>query len=207
MEVRARHHSRLDDVEGQVIHLFGLVSEALATATEALLDGDPEAAKALARREGDVEKLYSNLESIACDEFALQSPIASERRYLLSALRAAPELERSHALALHIARRADPDLSIQLTPRMRGLIESMGRVGSEMWRLTANGWYERNPAVADVLAERDDDLDTLQLALVEELGRSRVGLSIGIEIALVARFYERLGDHALNVARRIPDAF
>lgn len=205
-ELRTRYHRRLEDVEGQVIHLFALVSEALGAATEALLDGDPETAKLLARREGEIESLYGNLESIAYEQFALQGPIASELRYLLSVLRVAPELERSHALALHIARRAEPDLSMQLTPRLRGLIESMGRVGSEMWRTAADGWYERNPGVAEALAERDDDLDTLRLALVDELCRSDLALPAAIEMGLIARFYERLGDHALIVAERIPSA-
>jgi phosphate transport system protein len=202
-ELRTRYHRRLEDVEEQVIRLFALVSEGLARATQALLAGDTETAALLAARESEIGSLYLNLESVAYEQFALQGPIASELRYLLTVLRIIPELERSHALALHIARRADPDLSSQLTPKMRGLIERMGRGASEMWRLAADGWYERDPAVADRLADRDDELDTLRLALVDELGRSDLTLTTAIEMGLIARFYERLGDHALNVAERI----
>jgi phosphate transport system protein len=202
-ELRTRYHRQLEEVEGQVIHLFALVSEGLAAATEALLDGDPNTANVLAERESEIGDLYQHVETVAYQQFALQGPIASELRFLLSVLRIAPELERAHALALHIARRANPDLQVQLTPRMRGLIELMGRVASEMWRVAADGWYERNAGVAEDLEERDDDLDALRAALMDELGRSNLALPAAIEMGLIARFYERLGDHALSVSERI----
>jgi phosphate transport system protein len=118
-------------------------------------------------------------------------------------LRIVPELERSHDLVEHIARRAGQGLREELTPRARGLIGRMGDVGSEMWRDAADSWYDRDGIAADAISGRDDEMDDLHAALTAELGAGRISLPVAMDMALVARFYERLGDHAVNIARRV----
>jgi phosphate transport system protein len=133
------------------------------------------------------------------------SPDQKQMRFLLTALRVVPELERSHELAEHIARRANYGLGGELTPRARGLIDRMGQVGMGMWRTAADCWYDKQGGgkVADELGQRDEEMDELQTVLVSEVAASGPPSSVAMEMALVARFYERLGDHAVNVARMV----
>jgi phosphate transport system protein len=202
-ELRLRYHQQLEVIEGKVIQLFALVAEGLVAATEALLSGDTEVARLLLEREVLIDNLYRDTEHLVNEQLALQAPVAGDLRFLLSVLRIVPELERSHDLVEHIARRASHGLREELSPRARGLVEQMGTVGAEMWREAADSWYERDGKAGARLDQRDEEIDELHAALTAELGSGRMTLPVAMSMALVARFYERLGDHAVNVARRV----
>jgi len=202
-ELRVDYHRRMEAIEGRIIQLFAMVAEGLAAATDALLSSDRGVMVTLGEREHAIDVVYKEVEELVNRQLALQSPVAVELRFLLSALRIVPELERSHDLVEHIARRGAQGLGAELSPRTRGLIERMGRVGVDMWRMAAEAWFDRDPQAGARLSERDDEMDDLHTALTAELAGGRMGLPVAMEMALVARFYERLGDHAVNIARRI----
>ena len=99
--------------------------------------------------------------------------------------------------------RASYILSDDLSPRSRGLVERMGELASNMWRQAADAWYKRDRSAAFALEMRDDEMDELHASLTAELAAGRMTLPVTMEMTLVARLYERLGDHAVNVARRV----
>ncbi len=202
-EIRPRHHERLEVIEASVIQLFALVAEGLVASTEALLSGEQEVLDVLAERERSIDDLHRDIERLVDRQFGYGRPAAGDLRFLLSVLRVVPELERSHDLVVHIARRAGGGFDAELSPRCRGLIERMGRLGSDMWRQAADSWYERDATAAAALVERDDEMDALHVALSAEIASGRMALPVAMDMTLVARFYERLGDHAVNVARRV----
>ena len=203
-EIRVAFHRDLDVIDEKVSRLFALVGEGLQAATEAFLAGDRDAANALVDRDKEiVDALYNDIEQLVQRQFFLQSPMAQDLRFLLSVIRIVPELERSADLAEHIAQRAARGLNAELTPRIRGLVEQMGRAGAAMWRNAADAYAERSPGIADQLKEDDDELDELHVSLTAELVSGKLSVPVALEMALVARFYERLGDHAVNIAQRI----
>ena len=193
----------LEGIEAKVIELFAMVAEDLASATNALLSGNNEIVKVLAEREAVIESLYPQIEETVNRNILLQAPVASDLRFLLSVLRIMPELERSHNLVENIARRADHILSDDLSPRARGIVERMGELVADMWRQASEAWYQRDSSAAAPLAERDEEMDELHASLIAELASGSMTLPVAMEMTLVARFYERLGDHAVNVARRV----
>ncbi len=193
----------LQQIVGKLFQLFALVVEALAAATDALLSGDRHVAAVLSGRDELVDNVYEDVGRLVNRAVALEARDPKDLRFLLAALRVVPELERSHELAEHIARRAAYGLGAELTPRARGLIDRMGKVGMVMWRKAADSWYDKEGKVADELAHRDEEMDELQTVLVSEVAASGAPSSVAMELALVARFYERLGDHAVNVARMV----
>jgi phosphate transport system protein len=202
-ELRTGFHRDLQKIEDTVVQLFALVGEGLAGATDALLAGDRAAARALVDSDQLVDDLYGEVERLVQYQFALQAPMARDLRFLITVLRVVPELERSGDLAEHIAQRAAHGLNAELTPRVRGLIEQMGKSGVEMWRAAADAWVERDPEAGDRLERKDDELDDLHSSLTAELVSGKVSVPVALEMALVGRFYERLGDHAVNVANRV----
>jgi phosphate transport system protein len=202
-ELRTVFHQNLHTIEGNVIQLFALVSEDLAVATQALLSGDGDALEVVSEREATIDRLYRDVEDLVNNQMALQAPVAADLRLLLSVLRIVPELERSHDLVVHIAEHATHFLSDDLSPRTRGLVQRMGDVSGDMWNQATNAWYQRDPKAAEALEERDDDLDSLHSALTAELAAGRMSLPVTMDMTLVARYYERLGDHAVNIARRV----
>ena len=126
VEHRQEFQRELEAIEAKVIELFAMVGEDLAKATDALLTGNNEVVKLLAERERVINALYPEIEELVDRAILLQAPVASDLRFLLSVLRIVPELERSHDLVEHIARRADHILKDDLSPRARGLVERMG---------------------------------------------------------------------------------
>ena len=193
----------LEAIEAKVIELFAMVAEDLPRATDALLNGNSEAAQALAERDRAIDALYPEIEELADHELLLQQPAASDFRLLISVLRVVPELERSHDLIVDIARRGNLILSQDISARSRGLIEHMGSLASEMWREAADCWCERDRSAAAALGERDDEMDELYASLTAELASGEMTLPVTMQLTLVARFYERLADHAVNIARRV----
>jgi len=203
VEHRQEFQNELDDIEAKVIELFAMVAEDLPLATHALLSGDNDAVGVLAERDRTIDALYPEIDEVISREIALQAPVASDLRFLLSVLRILPELERSHHLVTHIARRANHILSGDLSPRSRGLIERMGNLVSDMWRQAADCWYKRDRTAAFELAQSDEEVDELHASLTGELASGGMALPVTMEMTLVARFYERLGDRAVNIARRV----
>jgi phosphate transport system protein len=202
-EHRQEFQLALEAIEAKVIELFALVAGDLSGATDALLTGNNEIVKVLIEREQVIDALYPEIEALVNREIALQAPVASDLRFLLSVLRIVPELERSHDLLVDIARRADHVLGGSLSQRSRGLVERMGGLVSDMWRLAADSWYQRDRSAAAVLGERDDEMDELHAALMAELASGQMALPVTMEMTQVARDYERLAAHAVNIARRV----
>src|ERR1035441_4826765 len=154
VEHRQEFQVALEAIEAKVIELFALVAGDLAGATDALLTGNNEIVKVLLEREQVIDALYPEIEELVAREIALQAPVASDLRFLLSVLRIVPELERSHDLLVDIARRADHVLGESLSPRSRGLVQRMGDLVSDMWRQTADSWYRRDRSRADAQRSR-----------------------------------------------------
>jgi phosphate transport system protein len=193
----------LESINRQVIGLFALVGECLAGATDALLSGDRESARLLIARDDLIDATHRDIEDLILRELTLQSPMASDLRFLLAALRIVPELERSADLAAHIASRAMRGLTPELSPRVRGLIQSMGQVGVEMWHRATDAYAERDEDAHRRLGDADDELDDLHVSLTAEISSGKVSTPVAIELALVGRFYERLGDHAVNISGHV----
>ena len=202
-EPRREFHRELEAIEASVIELFGMVAEDLPRATDALLTGNTEIVRALIERDQAIDDLYPRIEELADRELVLQGPLGSDLRFLVSVLRVVPELERSHDLVVDIARRASYIISEDLSPRARGFVEQMGNLASDMWRQAVDCWCQRDRAAAAALDDRDDEMDGLFASLMAELGSGRMTLPVTMEMTLVARFYERLGDHAVNIGRRV----
>jgi phosphate transport system protein len=198
-----RPASVIPQVDYYLNQIFGLVGEAIAGATHSLLTGDREAAKAIVTADEQVDVLALEASKLVQDALIGSGRTAVERRELIAVLRMLPELERNGDLAEHIARRAARGLGQEITPRARGLIERMGEVSTTIWRHTANGVADRLPSEAAVVEDLDDELDDLHVTVTAEVVSGSMALPVAIELAMVARFYERFGDHAVNLVRRM----
>ncbi len=193
----------MDVLDVKVVELFAMVCEDLPRVNETLLAGADQAAGQLAERDRAIDTLYREIEQLVSREILLQAPVASDLRFLLTVLQIAPELERTHDLECQIAARASHFLAAELSPRCRALIERMGDLADGMWHQAADCWYQRDGSAVSALAKADDEIRELHASLAAELASAQMPGAVTVELTLVGRFYERLGDHALNIARRI----
>jgi len=82
----------------------------------------------------------------------------------------------------------------------------MGTLAADLWRAAADGFIDRDPGAGAALEEADDEIDDLHTALTAELLSSGLPANVAADATLVARFYERLGDHAVHIATRVARA-
>ena len=202
-EQRQAFQRELDAIDAKVIELLALVAADLARAALTLPDGNNEVVEVLTEHELVIDLLGPEIERRAKTAILLQAPVASDLRFLLCVLRILPELEHSYRLVVQLASRASHIRSDDLSPHGREIIGRMGNLASDMWRLTADSWYERDHSAAAVLAERDNEMHELHASLIAELSAGRMELAVTIEMTLMAPLYERLSDHAVNVAGQI----
>ena len=114
-----------------------------------------------------------------------------------------PELERSADLAEHIAQRTIGHVGGLITPRSRGLIQSMSDIAVDMWKVAGTAYRQRSRDAGFRLSDADNELDDLATSLVNEGVAEGTEPQVAVDLALIARYYERLGDHAVNLARRV----
>ena len=202
-EQRQAFQRELDAIDAKVIELSDLVAADLARATPALPDGNSEVIEVLAEHGLVIGLLGPEIERQVKTAILLQAPVASDLRFLLCALRILPELEHSPHLVVQLASRATRIRSEDLSARSRELVERMGDLASDMWRRTADSWYQRDHSAAAVLAVRGNEMDELHASLIAELSSGRMTLPVTIEMTLMAPLYERLSDHAVNIAGQV----
>jgi phosphate transport system protein len=194
--------SGLDAIDHKVIQLFALVSEALAKATYALLNGEMLLGQAVIDGDQAVDDLTAEVELLIWDHLKERPVQGDELRYLVGLLLIIPELERSGDLAEHVAQRAVDHLGTEMSLRSRGIVQLMTEVANEMWQQAADAFGERD-RIADRLNKADEEMDVLHEKLTNEVASEEMPIMVAAQVTLLARFYERLGDHAVNLARRI----
>jgi phosphate transport system protein len=191
-----------DPIQAKMMQLFALVAEALAGATDALLSMDPS--KGLEVVEGDqsVDELTAEVELMVWRQIDDDTTTSNSLRHLVGTLLILPELERSGDLAEHIAQRAVTNLGADMSPLSRGIVQRMAEVALDMWRDAADAYADRSARSLE-LHEDDEEIDILHERLTKEIAGETMPTAIGAQVTLLARFYERLGDHAVNLARRV----
>jgi len=117
-----------EQIHRRMIQMFAIVEEAVAGATDALLTGDRERARALVASDAALDELYIELQRLVHDRVVAGGLDAGETTWLLAVLSMLPELERSGDLAEHVAQRATRNLPAEIPARMRGYIERMGEL-------------------------------------------------------------------------------
>jgi phosphate transport system protein len=191
-----------DPIDQQISHLFALVSEALAGATDALLGGDIAAGQAVVDGDQAIDDLTADVVRQVWARLDSGASSREDLHHLVGLLLILPELERSADLAEHIAQRAVSNLGVEMNPTSRGIVQRMTEVALEMWRAAADAYADRT-AQGVALDEDDEEMDLLHQRLTREIAAETMSTTVAAQLTLLARFYERLGDHAVNLAHRI----
>ena len=203
MSVRDTREEFRRHVDDAVMVLFTLVTEGIGWATVALLDQDQDRAQAIIDGDRGIDDRCEELVGLIKERLSTAMLEPEELEYLVAVLQIVPELERSADLAEHIAQRSMEHLGGAISPRGRGLIQSMSDVAVRMWQTAGAAYRQGSRDASFRLGDADDELDELASGLVTEGTQEGVDPEVAVSLALIARFYERLGDHSVNLARRV----
>ena len=205
-ELRKSFHQELDDARAQLSWLAAKVIEAIPRATQVLLNGDLEGADALIKDDDEIDAHSVDLEEKCYQLLALQAPVAGDLRQLVAILKMVGEVERSADLTVNICKAARRIYGQQLDPRMRGLVARMGEQAQQLFTASLEAFETNDAAKAAAIDDMDSFLDGLQREFVRTIFEShaddKIDLQVAIQMAMVARFYERIGDHAVNIGER-----
>jgi phosphate transport system protein len=198
--------AQLDRLADTLADMCDRVAKAMQLATQALLDADLQLAEQVISDDVGTDEMRAAAEEQAFALLALQAPVATDLRVVVSAIHAAADIERMGDLALHVAqaaRRRHPSLVLpdEVTP----YFAEMGRVGVELAHKAAAVIRSRDADAATELETDDDAMDDLHRHMFTVLMDRNWSHGVGpaVDITLLARFYERYADHAVAVARRI----
>lgn len=198
-----------EQLEGLADELAGMcdqVAVAMEKATRALLEADLQLAEEVITSDIRIDDLRATAEEKAFALLALQAPVATDLRTVVSAIHGAGDIERMGDLALHVAQAArrrhpQPVLPVEVAP----YFAEMGRVGFELATKAGEVIRTRDLERAAELESDDDAMDDLHRHMFTVLMDRDWSHGVGpaVDITLLARFYERYADHAVAVARRI----
>lgn len=208
VDLRKQFHEQLEEVRDANVRLGAMVTESLPRATQALLSGDLRAAQALIDQDDALDALSIEVEEQCYQLLALQQPMASDLRAIVTAIRLASEIERSGDLVVNIMKGSRRIYGTELDARLRGLIERMSDTALRLFRLAMDAYVDGDADLAAALDDMDDRLDQLHKDYIQAIFEAHAGgagldLQAAVQLALIGRYYERIGDHAVNVGERV----
>lgn len=205
-QLRSNFHEQLDEVRTGIARLSAGVTELVPRVTEILLDGDLEGAEYVILGDDAYDTKSLELEEMCFSQIALQAPVASDLRALVAAIKIISDVERSADLCVNICKAARRIYSHELDAHLRGIIQKCASQASLLFKEATEAYLNNDGARAAAIPDMDAYLDDLHRQFIQVIFESHadgnIDLQVAVQLAVVARFYERIGDHAVNVAER-----
>jgi len=197
-------HDELLELSAELLRVTASLVESIPRATQILLEQDLEGAVYQILADDEFDARTMDLEDRCIALMALHAPVASELRHAVTIMKMSADIERSADLVVNICKVARRIHGIQLDPKMRGLIGRMGAQAEILFRHAIQAYADLDLPMAKAVDDMDLFLDYLHRQFIESIFESHsagtIDLSVAIQMAVTARFYERIGDHAVNVA-------
>lgn len=203
-ELRRSFHDDLARVRRRVERMAATVAASIEMATTALLDSDEGTAAEVCARDAAVDEATVWVEREVFDLVARQAPVASDLRLLMATLRIAQDVERSGDLAASIAKRVPRVSEDTVEGGVRSRISEIGDASRSLFEDAARSYKVLDADLAAKVIKGDDEVDELHRRLLRELfALSDEPAETLVELGLIARFYERIADHAVVIAERV----
>jgi phosphate transport system protein len=204
--MRESYFEELDDIRGCLVEMANTVGSQMSTATTALLDADVALADLVIAGDEQLDAQRESIDQRCFTLLARQQPVATDLRTIVTATRIASDLERMGDLAEHIAKVARMRFPDQAVPQeVRPQFLEAGHVAEMLVAKAGTVIATRDVEAARELETDDDAMDRLHRDLFRQLLSESwpYGVETAIDITLLGRYYERFGDHAVGVARRV----
>ena len=206
-DLRQNFHRDLEEIRSRIGRLGAFVVELIPRVTEVLLDQDLEGAEYVVLGDADVDARALDIEDRALRILALQAPVAGDLREVASALKISADMERSADLCCNVCKAARRIYGHELDPKLRGIIQKLSDQATKEYREALDAYVNADPVKAAALPDIDGYLDDLHRQFLQQIIESHsagtIDLQVAVQLALVARFYERLGDHAVNLGNKV----
>lgn len=205
-ELRSVFHQELGEIQTGIASLSAGVTELIPRATDVLLSMDLEAAEYIILGDDEYDQRSIDLEERCFRVIALQSPVATDLRAVVSAIKIIADVERSADLCVNVCKAARRIYGHDLDPGLRNVIQKIGDQAQVLFKEATEAYLNLDGVRAAALHDMDAYLDDLHRQFIQVIFESHaagnIDLQVAVQLAVVARFYERIGDHAVNVGDR-----
>jgi len=203
---RTTFHQQLDDVQRDLLRAAARVTESIMRGTEALLSLDLDAAQALIDLDDEIDALTLDIEERCFTILARQQPMASDMRALVTAIRLTSEIERSGDLMVNVAKATRRLYGSEVPMPLHSLLRAMAEEAVRLFSLAMDAYGAGDASLAAALDDMDDRLDQLHkdyIQVILGIHADVRDVQAAVQLALVGRYYERIGDHAVNIGERV----
>ena len=201
--MRNKFDEQLALLNREMISMGALCEEAIAVTARAMLDGEEENAIGRVRAlENDIDQKERDIESICLKLLLQQQPVASDLRQISAALKMITDMERIGDQALDISDTAG--FMGPLAEEDAGLLGDLARCVVGMVTDSVDAFVRQDRGAAVAVVKRDDEADALfdriKTGIIERLARSSGEGEYALDLLMIAKYLERIGDHATNIA-------
>ena len=196
----------LDRLKARLLEMGGLAEERVVAAVRSLVDRDTSLIEPVLDGDGPLNQLHIDIDSRAFKLLALHQPMAVDLRSIVSAAKINTDLERVGDLAVNIAEAVGRYLQ---HPPVKELIDipRMAVIAQTMLREALDAFVRRDTVLAESVLNADDKLDALKTLVFRELLthmlRDQSTIEPALDLILISRHLERIGDHATNIAEDV----
>jgi phosphate transport system protein len=207
VEHTSRHYeSELQELKQEILYLGATVEEMIANAMKALVQRDPDLARRVIETDRTVDSAEMSIDHLCLNILALRQPAGSDLRFVATALKMVTDLERIGDLTVNIAERAiELNEEAPLKPYID--IPRMAQSAASMVHQALDAFVNRNPEDARLVLSADDEVDKLHVQLFRELLTYMIeepkNVSRALRILFIAKYLERIADHATNIAQMV----
>lgn len=199
---------QLESIHHDILRMGTLVEEAIRDADRALSEQDLQLAESVIEGDTAIDGLERSIESDCTRILALRHPLAGDLRTVTTALKVITDLERMGDHATDIALIT---LRIGASPLIKPLVDipRMSNLARQMVHESLDAFVRRDVPLAHKVCSDDDPVDKLYSELHDELlgfivqGDNAVRAEQALNLLFVARYLERIADHATNIAERV----
>lgn len=202
-----RHYeAELKNLHVKILEMGGLVEKQIAGAVAALVNRDDEQARLIIERDHVINRMDVEIDELCLRLLALHQPAGRDLRLITTGLKITTDLERVGDMAVNVCERA---LDLNREPQLKPFIDipRMAEVAQRMLRQSLDSFVREDVELALSVCREDDVIDDLTSQLFNELLtymiRDPQTISRAIPLLFVAKYLERIGDHATNIAEMV----
>ena len=203
MSVRKILEEELDGLKTQLVGMCRLTEQMISDAITALVNRDRELGKSIGLTDKRVDEYEMAIEKMCMRILLKQQPVAKDFREVSTALKMITDIERFGDQAADIGDLVDTMPCDAYIMKLTH-ITAMGELAIKMVRESVNSFINNDEILADQVISLDDEMDdlflTVKAELIELIKKDANNGDQGIELMMVAKYFERIGDHAVNVA-------
>ena len=196
----------LDSLKARLLEMGGLAEDRVRTAIDALVQRDPALVIQVLEGDAPINQLHIEIDSRCVKLLALHQPMAVDLRAIVAAVKINTDLERVGDLAINIAEAASRYLAHAPVKELVD-IPKMAEISQSMLRDALDSFVRRDMALAQRVLDEDDELDGLKTMVFRELltfmVKDPLTIEPSIDLILISRHLERIGDHATNIAEDV----